>query len=55
MSTAHKKQRVRERARSIKKASKGKLTTKDYLQRALVVLIIVVILIGALYLTDNIS
>ncbi len=44
---------VRERAKQIKKAQKPKLTTKDYVQRALVVLIIVLILAAALFIYEN--
>lgn len=44
--------RIKRRAKKIQKASKGKLDTKDYLQRALVVLIILVILAAALFFTN---
>ncbi len=47
-----KKRIVRQRARQIRKATKAKLTTQDYLQRAVVVLIIVGILALALVLTQ---
>ena len=42
---------VRERAKRIRKVTKPKLTTKDYIQRTLVILIIVGILATALILT----
>lgn len=45
---------VRSRARKIRKANKPTLTTKDYIQRILVILIILGILITALYLSDSI-
>lgn len=48
-------QAVRERAKQIKKAQKGELTTKDYIQRALVVLIIIVILSAALFIYENLT
>ena len=44
---------VRQRARRIKKATKAKATAKDYLQNALVILVIAVILAAALYLTQS--
>lgn len=44
---------VKQRAKQIRKANKPKATTKDYLQIAMVILIIFVILGGALYLTQN--
>jgi len=46
---------VRQRARQIKKAQKAKLTTKDYLQRALVVLIILLILAAALFVYETMT
>lgn len=42
---------VKARAKRIRKVSKPKLTTKDYIQRGLVILIIVGILATALILT----
>lgn len=47
------KRLVKERARKIRKASRGKLTTKDYIQRAIVILIILGILATALILTST--
>lgn len=47
------RRRVKRRAKQIQKASKGKLSTKDYIQRGLVVLIIVVILAAALLFTQT--
>lgn len=44
MPTRENDKRVRKRARSIRKAQKAKLTTKDYIQRTLVVLIILAII-----------
>lgn len=46
---------VRHRAKQIRKAQKPKLSTKDYIQRALVVLIIVVILSAALFIYENLT
>jgi len=40
---------IKERARRIQTASKSKMTSKDYLQRALVVLVIALILAAALF------
>lgn len=48
------RRRVRRRARDIKKASKPELTTKDYIQRGLVVLLIILILGAAMYVYNNI-
>lgn len=48
------KRAVRQRAQNIRKAQTGKLTTKDYLQRGLVVLIILVILATAMFIYQNI-
>lgn len=47
------RERVRQRAKRIQKARKNKLTTKDYIQRALVVLLIVAILGIALFFTNK--
>lgn len=44
---------IKQRARRIQAASKAELTTKDYLQRALVVMVIVLILAGALFVYNN--
>lgn len=44
---------VRQRAKQIKKATKVELTTKDYIQRAIVILIIVGILATALILASK--
>jgi hypothetical protein len=49
------KNHVKQRAKRIHKANKNVLTTKDYLQRTLVVLIILVILASALYLTGSLE
>lgn len=46
---------VRHRAKQIRKAQKPMLSTKDYIQRALVVLIIVVILSAALFIYENLT
>ena len=46
---------VRQRARQIKKAQQPKLTTKDYIQRGLVVLIILTILAGALFVYEYLT
>lgn len=48
-------QAVRDRAKQIRKAQKAELSTKDYVQRALVVLIIVVILAAALFIYENLT
>lgn len=50
-----KSQAVRQRAKQIKKAQKAELNTKDYVQRALVVLIIVLILSAALFIYENLT
>lgn len=52
MSSPTRARQVRRRARQIRKANKPKMRTKDYLQRALVVLIILAILGLALLLTQ---
>ncbi len=44
---------VRQRAKQIKKANKPKLTTKDIIQRTIVILIIVGILATALILAQQ--
>lgn len=44
---------IRQRAKQIKKASKPELTTKDYIQRTIVILIIVGILATALILAQQ--
>jgi hypothetical protein len=46
---------VRRRAKQIKKAQKVELTTRDYIQRGLVVLIILLILAGALFVYENLT
>ncbi len=46
------RQEVRRRAKKIKKAQ-VKLSTKDYLQRALVVMVIVLILSAAMWIYNN--
>lgn len=46
------RQEIRQRAKRIKKAQ-TKLTTKDYLQRAIVVMVIVLILAAALFVYNN--
>lgn len=46
---------VRQRAKQIRKAQKVELTTKDYIQRSLVVLIILVILAGALFIYETMT
>ncbi len=48
------RQEIKQRARSIQKANRPKLTSKDYIERALVILVIVGILLAALFLTDTI-
>lgn len=47
------RRKVRSRARKIRKANKTQLTTKDYIQRTLVVLLIVLILAGALFVYNK--
>lgn len=47
------RRRVRRRARNIKKANKAELTTKDYIQRALVVMLIVLILAAAMFVYNK--
>ncbi len=44
---------VRQRAKKIKQATKPNLTTRDYLQRALVILIILGILVTAVILSEQ--
>tara|TARA_R110001592_G_scaffold69489_1_gene213161 strand:+ start:22435 stop:22602 length:168 start_codon:yes stop_codon:yes gene_type:complete len=44
---------IKQRARRIQTANKAKLTTKDYLQRALVVMVIALILAAALFVYNN--
>jgi hypothetical protein len=44
---------IRQRAKQIRKANKPKLSTKDYIQRTIVILIIVGILATALILTQQ--
>lgn len=44
---------IKERARRIQIANKAKPSTKDYLQRALVVMVIVLILAAALFVYNN--
>jgi hypothetical protein len=51
MKSDHDKRRIKSRAKQIKKANKAQLSTKDYIQRGLVVLIIIAILAAALYFT----
>jgi hypothetical protein len=46
---------VRRRAKQIRKAQKVELTTRDYIQRGLVVLIILLILAGALFVYENLT
>ena len=46
---------VRQRAKQIRKAQKANLSTKDYLQWALVVLIILIILAAALFIYENLT
>lgn len=46
------RQEIKQRAKRIKKAQ-TKLTTKDYLQRAIVVMVIVLILAAAMWLTNQ--
>jgi hypothetical protein len=44
---------IKRRARSIQTANKAKLTSKDYLQRTLVVMVIVLILAAALFVYQS--
>ena len=44
---------IRRRARRIQTANKTKLSSKDYLQRALVVMVIALILAAALFVYQN--
>jgi hypothetical protein len=50
-----KREAVRQRALKIKKSQKPKLSTKDYLQRALVVFIILLILSAAMFIYKSLG
>ncbi len=51
MGTPGRAREIRRRARSIRKAAKPELTRKDYVQRVIVVFIILAILVLAFFLT----
>lgn len=53
MDEKRKQRIIRQRARRIQVANKSKLTSKDYLQRALVVMVIALILAAALFVYQN--